>query len=199
VKGVHQQQILHRVKRRIVHDKQKELPIHHYANKNVYERVFDAPDSKIDADDRTSKSDIPQAHWINQMQFDDPLYRDQWYYVRLGLQLSLVIAFQLSVVVLQDNKGQTGGAAGIDLNVIPVWKKGLTGRGVVVSILDDGIDHTHPDLRENYVSHQHVLCVACCLFFYVFFQLPEASTDLNDRGSDPMPDVSNLDNRYRLT
>ena len=38
------------------------------------------------------------------------------------------------------------------MNVLPVWKKGFTGHGVVVSILDDGIDHTHPDLKKNYVS-----------------------------------------------
>lgn len=35
---------------------------------------------------------------------------------------------------------------------MPVWRQGITGRGVVVSILDDGVDHTHPDLRDNFVS-----------------------------------------------
>lgn len=30
---------------------------------------------------------------------------------------------------------------------------GYTGKGVVVSILDDGIERTHDDLKENYVSH----------------------------------------------
>lgn len=29
---------------------------------------------------------------------------------------------------------------------------------MVVSILDDGVDHTHPDLRDNFVS-QSVACV----------------------------------------
>lgn len=38
------------------------------------------------------------------------------------------------------------------MNVIPVWRKGYTGRGVVVSILDDGIEKDHPDLKRNYVS-----------------------------------------------
>ena len=27
---------------------------------------------------------------------------------------------------------------GHDMNVVPVWKQGITGKGVVVSILDDG-------------------------------------------------------------
>ena len=53
---------------------------------------------------------------------------------------------------MQINKGQTGGPEGYDVNVLPVWKKGITGKGVVVSILDDGIDHQHQDLAPNYVS-----------------------------------------------
>ena len=38
------------------------------------------------------------------------------------------------------------------MNVERAWEQGVTGRGVVVSILDDGIEHTHPDLKDNYVS-----------------------------------------------
>lgn len=53
---------------------------------------------------------------------------------------------------LQLNQGQSTGPAGVDLDVMPVWQQGITGRGVVVSILDDGVDHTHPDLRDNFVS-----------------------------------------------
>eukprot|EP00116_Pleurobrachia_bachei_P017334 sb/3477596/ len=45
--------------------------------------------------------------------------------------------------------------------------------GVVVTILDDGIEYTHPDLAANYD--------------------PEASTDLNDHDTDPAPryDITN--------
>lgn len=39
-----------------------------------------------------------------------------------------------------------------DLNILKVWNQGLTGRGVVISILDDGIEKDHPDLWANYVS-----------------------------------------------
>jgi len=31
----------------------------------------------------------------------------------------------------------------VDINVLPVWKKGFTGKGVVVSILDDGKSYTY--------------------------------------------------------
>ncbi|KAJ7394411.1 hypothetical protein OS493_000220 [Desmophyllum pertusum] len=63
----------------------------------------------------------------------DPKFRDQWYLL---------------------NQGQSTGPAGVDLDVMPVWRQGITGRGVVVSILDDGVDHTHPDLRDNFVSQR---------------------------------------------
>lgn len=39
-----------------------------------------------------------------------------------------------------------------DLNVKEAWAQGFTGRGIVVSILDDGIEKNHPDLAGNYVS-----------------------------------------------
>ena len=38
------------------------------------------------------------------------------------------------------------------MNVIPAWKEGITGKGVVVTILDDGLETDHPDLEQNYVS-----------------------------------------------
>lgn len=38
------------------------------------------------------------------------------------------------------------------MNIGPAWQKGYTGKGVVVSILDDGIQTNHPDLAANYVS-----------------------------------------------
>ena len=56
---------------------------------------------------------------------------------------------------------------GSDINVVPVWERGITGKGVVVSILDDGLDHTHPDLKRNYD--------------------PRASFDLNSNDTDPFP------------
>lgn len=39
-----------------------------------------------------------------------------------------------------------------DLNVLQVWSQGLSGHGVVISVLDDGIEKDHPDLWANYVS-----------------------------------------------
>lgn len=48
---------------------------------------------------------------------------------------------------------QNGGAAdGLDMNVGYAWRKGYTGKGVVITILDDGIQPNHPDLSQNYVN-----------------------------------------------
>lgn len=46
------------------------------------------------------------------------------------------------------------------MNVIPAWRENVTGKGVVVTILDDGLESDHPDLEANYVSHP------CSFTFY---------------------------------
>ena len=38
------------------------------------------------------------------------------------------------------------------LNVIAAWKSGYTGRGIVVGVVDDGVNGSHPELRDNYVT-----------------------------------------------
>lgn len=37
------------------------------------------------------------------------------------------------------------------MNVMGAWEQGVTGKRVVVTILDDGIEKDHPDLMDNYV------------------------------------------------
>lgn len=40
--------------------------------------------------------------------------------------------------------------AGRDVNIQPAWNRGLTGQGVVIGIVDDSLQTTHPDLAPNY-------------------------------------------------
>ncbi|XP_054892351.1 furin (paired basic amino acid cleaving enzyme) a [Poeciliopsis prolifica] len=83
-------------------------------------------------------------------EFVDPKFRDQWYLYNRNHQ---------------------------DLNAKAAWQLGYTGKGVVVSILDDGIEKNHPDLSQNYD--------------------PEASYDVNDADPDPTPRYTQLnDNRH---
>ena len=86
----------------------------------------------------------------NGLQFSDPMFLSQWFL-------------------------NGGGRNGADMNVKPAWDRGYTGKGVVVSILDDGIQHNHPDLAQNYDRR--------------------ASTDINDSDTDPMPQ-DNGDNKH---
>jgi subtilisin-like proprotein convertase family protein len=47
------------------------------------------------------------------------------------------------------NTGQNGGTPGADIKAVPAWNS-ATGAGVVIGIVDDGLEHTHPDLQPNY-------------------------------------------------
>lgn len=40
----------------------------------------------------------------------------------------------------------------MDINVTGVWEHNITGQGVTVVVVDDGVQHTHKDLEPNYVS-----------------------------------------------
>jgi proprotein convertase subtilisin/kexin type 1 len=47
----------------------------------------------------------------------------------------------------------------LDLHVIPVWEKGITGKGVVITVLDDGLEWNHTDIYANYVSLNYPISV----------------------------------------
>lgn len=83
--------------------------------------------------------------------FNDPLWAEQW---------QLHERFSQSQLSSQPIRA--------DHRITDVWSRlNLTGRGVVVTIVDDGMDHRHGDLAANYD--------------------PLASYDFNDDDADPMP------------
>ena len=104
---------------------------------------------------REKRIDTPNGPRNRDLHFNDPRLEEEWYI---------------------HNVGQTSGPAKFDSKVYDVWQRGYTGKGVVLSVLDDGMDHTHPELKDNYD--------------------PEASTDLNGRDSDPFPNDSNSYNAH---
>ncbi|XP_037346004.2 proprotein convertase subtilisin/kexin type 6 isoform X2 [Pungitius pungitius] len=55
----------------------------------------------------------------------------------------------------------------LEMNILAAWQRGYTGKNVVVTILDDGIERNHPDLAQNY---DHL-----------------ASYDVNGKDHDPTP------------
>ena len=54
------------------------------------------------------------------------------------------------------NTGQSGGTAGVDLNVTGIWDD-YTGAGVTVGVWDDGVSYTHSDLDDNYDTGLHIM------------------------------------------
>ena len=67
----------------------------------------------------------------------------------------------------------------LDLHVIPVWDKNITGKDVRVSILDDGLEWDHGDLKQNYD--------------------PDISFDFNGNDPDPMPRYDSRDSNKHGT
>jgi len=55
----------------------------------------------------------------------------------------------------------------LDMNVEEAWDLGYSGKGVTVTILDDGVEWNHPDLMRNYRE--------------------KASYDINNNDKDPFP------------
>lgn len=57
-----------------------------------------------------------------------------------------------------DNDGLNNGTIGVDINVESAWNE-FTGDGVVIGIVDDGIDYSHPDISPNFLdSHSYDYC-----------------------------------------
>lgn len=75
----------------------------------------------------------------------------------------LVKTFQHYLIILlnifqQDyRKNYTNGML-LNMNLVPVYEElKCTGKGIRVAIIDDGIEYTHDDLKDNYVSMFNVI------------------------------------------
>ncbi|NXQ59964.1 PCSK4 convertase, partial [Anthoscopus minutus] len=66
-----------------------------------------------------------------------------------------------------------------DLNILTAWSRGYTGMGVVLTVLDDGLEKDHPDLAANYD--------------------PLASYDFNSNDPDPQPRYDDGDKNWHGT
>ncbi|MBC8011404.1 MAG: S8 family serine peptidase, partial [Burkholderiales bacterium] len=68
--------------------------------------------------------------WSRKIVPSDPLFKDQWHL---------------------RNTGQQGGKSGVDIRAVPAWDS-ATGAGVVIGIVDDGVEYFHPDLSPGHQS-----------------------------------------------
>lgn len=68
---------------------------------------------------------------------NDPLFANQWHLLNTGQEVG------------SPEFPPLYGVAGEDINVVPVWNMGYTGEGVVVAVIDSGVQIVHPDLVGN--------------------------------------------------
>ena len=80
-----------------------------------------------------------------------PEARDQVYNVAVGDRTTLNDLFQELSSSLQPHgvPADTLPVAGNDLNVDGLFRNGIRGQGVVIGIVDDGLQIAHPDLAAN--------------------------------------------------
>ena len=45
----------------------------------------------------------------------------------------------------------------LDMNVQGAWLEGVTGKGVSITILDDGVERSHPDLQAAFMKIMFLL------------------------------------------
>ncbi|CAK8685621.1 unnamed protein product [Clavelina lepadiformis] len=100
---------------------------------------------------RVKRYPIPaKTYTIGNLQkplFRDPLFSQQWH--------------------LHNKPGK------LDCNVTGVWANNITGIGIVIAVVDDGVQWRHPDLVENYCA--------------------DGSFDLNSDDNDPSPEPDKND------
>ncbi|XP_035274664.1 proprotein convertase subtilisin/kexin type 6 isoform X1 [Anguilla anguilla] len=65
---------------------------------------------------------------LNFVHFNDPKWSGMWYI----------------------HCGDRSSRCRSEMNILAAWQRGYTGKNVVVTILDDGIERNHPDLAQNY-------------------------------------------------
>ncbi|ESO83331.1 hypothetical protein LOTGIDRAFT_81964, partial [Lottia gigantea] len=137
--------------------KLKDLSDHHHSikekNHHHFKYLEDLLESFLDSH--------PSVEWFTQetlrsrqkraVAFVDPYFTKQWHLVNRQL-------------------------AHMDINITGVWERNVTGHGVTVAVVDDGIEWTNPDLKANYNSM--------------------GSWDLNDNDADPMPSESKVNNHH---
>ncbi|CAG2056315.1 unnamed protein product [Timema podura] len=80
---------------------------------------------------RGKRWDLSVPSRTNRYLFNDELWDEEWY--------------------LQDTRTRPD-LPKLDLHVLPVYEQGITGRGVRVCVLDDGVEFRHEDLQHNYVE-----------------------------------------------
>ncbi|GMM28447.1 kexin [Martiniozyma asiatica (nom. inval.)] len=121
--------------------------IHKLNSKKLYHRApIPIPTDSFDYVFKRAidSSQIPVLEAQEKFGINDPIFPEQWHILNTA-------------------------SLGDDVNVIPVWDMGITGKGIVTAIVDDGLDYESLDLKDNYSA--------------------EGSWDFNSNRQNPRPDL----------
>lgn len=77
-----------------------------------------------------AKTDGPAEGRSVELPFNDPLFGGQW-------------------PLYNDGTINANAQAGADINVLPAWEKTAGRSDVIVAVVDEGVEYTHPDLAGN--------------------------------------------------
>lgn len=77
-----------------------------------------------------AKTDGPAEGRSVELPFNDPLFAEQW-------------------PLYNDGSVYPEAVAGADINIIPAWTKTAGRSDVIVAVVDEGVEYTHPDLAGN--------------------------------------------------
>ncbi|KAI9021328.1 subtilase [Hyaloraphidium curvatum] len=116
-------------------DRHPHAPTAHMLHKRLLRRMDEHPDveyASLQTPGRRLFSRAPYSKeqldkiWRDQLGIRDPGVGRQWHLYNSGIP-------------------------GNDLNVTGAWLQGVTGENATVCIIDDGLDYTHPDLKDAFV------------------------------------------------
>ena len=118
---------------------------HHHRRLQDHDEVHWA---EIQRPRRRVKRQVPSEQ--TETYFNDPLWPQQWYVVSI-LLWPKAVRIQTEASRPQHDTRSSLHQVKVDLRIVGAWKAGYTGKGVTVSILDDGVQRNHSDLAANYV------------------------------------------------
>ena len=74
------------------------------------------------------------------------------FHKKLYVKASFYVTFQQGddTYLARQNSGDE--SHGVSLHVLECFKRNITGKGIRITVLDDGLEHSHQDIKENYVS-----------------------------------------------
>lgn len=123
-------------------------------------RIYDVRQKRLQ-----KRAPVPSVEQVmEEFNITDPLFRDQWHIV---------------------NSNEPGH----DMNVVELWRRNITGNGVTVAIVDDGLDFRHPDFARSFSKEGS-------WDYNVHRNLPDPELDVDSHGTRCAGEISADENSF---